>query len=80
MWTVESEDFFCIDSKNQYEIYGNICNEMEKEFNDFHDSLGSIKELFRKMSIEKFDVKKMSVKEIIECLGKSNEPYLMRYI
>ena len=80
MWTIESGDFFCKDPENQYKKYSNIYNEMEKEFEEFYNNLEPIQKLFRKMGIEEFDVKKMSVKEIIECLGKTNEPYLKRYI
>ena len=79
MWTIENEEFFCRKSEDQYKKYKDIYTKTNDEFEEFHNSLGKIKKLFENKGI-KFNVKKVTVKEIIECFGKSNEPYLKRYI
>lgn len=87
-WTVpDIDEFFKFDNKKKYEKiltkYEKILTEMEIEIDKFiqNDYCQKVKDLFRKKGLE-FNVNKMSVKEIISCLDKTNDEIkaLRRYI
>ena len=68
-WTVPDDDFFEGD-KNLYSAYQVTEKKMRKEFSDFHDKLGEIKNLFQMRDVH-FEVMLLTVKEIVKCLKKS---------
>lgn len=75
MWTIENREF------KQFDKYKEIEEAASEEFKEFYGKLVEIKKKFKDEHID-LEVKKMSVKEIIECLKKSNEEmkYLQRYL
>lgn len=79
-WTVPDADFFK-GSKKLYYTYQDAERELRQEFHSFYDELKGINDLFKEQGIC-FELKLLTVKEIVKCLEKSRAEMdaLRRYL